>query len=279
MTSFVATLTAVLFGGADFLGGYASRKVSALVVTLAAQSVGFIVLAASTLLLPPASWTDARLLWGVVAGASGGLGVLALYAGLATGRMSLVAPVTAALSGSIPAAFGILTGSDRLSWSAVTGILLALVAVIIVSSTAEDDGDGNGRRAVVLGILAGIGFAGSMLSYAQTPASTGFAPLAIARITCVALLLAGAAVTRRSVAAPAGSAGLLVATGAIDALANVTQVIAIRLGPLAVATVIGSLYPVATLILARFILHEHLHGWQRVGIVLALGAVVLTALG
>lgn len=279
MTAFIATLTAVLFGGADFLGGYASRKASALVVTLAAQSVGFIVLAASTVVMPPASWGDARLLWGVVAGVSGGLGVLALYAGLATGRMSLVAPVTAALSGSIPAAFGILTGSDRLSWSAVAGILLALVAVIIVSSTAEDDGDGNGRRAVALAVLAGFGFAGSMLSYAQTPASTGFAPLALARITCVALLLVGAAVARRSVRVPTGSAGLLVATGAIDAAANVTQVVAIRLGPLSVATVIGSLYPVATLLLARFILHEHLHGWQRVGIAMALVAVVLTALG
>lgn len=277
MTALVATLAAALFGGADFLGGFASRRESALVVTVASQAVGFAVLLAVSLAMPPASWTDAALLWGVSAGVSGGLGVLALYAGLGTGRMSLVAPVAAALSGSVPAAVGMATGRDHLHVTAFAGIVLALVAVVIVSATAEDDGGGSGRRAVMFGVLAGVGFSGSILSYAQTSASTGFAPLGIARIVAV-VMLGGLSLARGRAPVPhRGAVRLVVATGAVDACANVAQVVALRLGPIAVASVIGALYPVATLLLARALLYERLHGWQRVGIGLALVAVVLTA--
>ncbi|MDZ4170096.1 MAG: DMT family transporter [Coriobacteriia bacterium] len=278
MIALIATLAAALFGAADFLGGFASRREPALVVTIASQAAGFALLVVVSFVVPPSSWADPHLLWGIGAGASGGLGVLALYAGLATGRMSLVAPVTAALSGSIPAAVGLLTRDEPLAWTSFVGIALALAAVIIVSATAEDDGTGNGRRAIALGVLAGIGFAGSILCYAQTPASTGFAPLAVARVTAIAML-GLAALTRGSRVVPLpGVRRLVVATGLVDAAANIAQVTALRLGPLAVASVLGALYPVATLLLARFILHEHLHGWQRVGIALALAAVVLTAL-
>lgn len=278
MTALVASLAAALFGGADFLGGFASRREPALVVTIGAQAVGFVVLAAATALVPPESWHDGALLWGLAAGVSGGVGVLALYAGLATGRMSLVAPVTAALSGSIPAAFGLLADGESLRWSAIAGIALALVSVVIVSATAEDDGEGRGRLAVAFGVAAGFGFAGSIMSYAQTDASTGLAPLAIARVAAVVMLVCAALAQRRRTLPRAGSLSLVAATGVVDAAANVAQVVAVRMGPLAVAAVLGSLYPVATLILARWILHEHLHGWQRVGIALALVAVVLTAL-
>lgn len=278
MTALVATLAAALFGAADFLGGFASRREPALVVTIASQSVGFGVLALASFALPPASWTDPHLLWGISAGIIGGFGVLMLYAGLATGRMSLVAPVTAALSGSIPAAVGLI-GADRpLTVSSIAGIALALAAVVIVSATAKDDGNGDGRKAVFFGVLAGVGFAGSILSYAQTPASTGFAPLAVARVAAVAMLVTFALARRGRILPNPGSRRLVIATGILDAAANVAQVTALRLGPLAVASVLGALYPVGTLLLARFILHEHLHGWQRVGIALALVAVVLTAL-
>lgn len=278
MTALVATLAAALYGGADFLGGFASRRAPALTVTILSQAVGFGVLAVVSVLMPPARWDDPVLAWGFIAGLSGGTGVLALYAGLATGRMSLVAPVTAALSGSVPAAVELLTGAGRLEWTSLAGIALALAAVVIVSATAEDDGDGNGRRAVLFGVVSGFGFAGAILCYAQTPAETGFAPLALARVAAVVLLGTVATVGRRDLRPGPGVGRLVLATGITDAAANIAQVAALRLGPLAVASVIGSLYPVGTLLLARFVLHEHLHGWQRVGIALALVAVVLTAL-
>jgi drug/metabolite transporter (DMT)-like permease len=278
LTALVATLAAALFGGADFLGGFASRREPALLVTLGAQATGFLILAVATLFFPPGDWADPAILWGCVAGVSGGAGVLALYAGLATGRMSLVAPVTAALSGSIPAAFGLVSEGGALPWTAAAGLVLALAAVIIVSSTAEDDGHGQGRRAVAYGAIAGVCFAGSILAFAQTGSSTGLAPLGLARVAAVLMLVSAALVTRRTPIPSRPSMGLIALTGVLDSLANIAQVVAIRMGPLAVAAVLGALYPVATILLARAVLHERIHGWQRVGIALALVAVVLTAL-
>jgi len=278
LTALTATLGAALYGAADFLGGFASRRDSALVVTIAAQATGLVVLAALTLVLPPASWTDPRILWGVAAGALGGTGVLALYAGLATGRMSVVAPITAALSGALPAAVGLATGGP-LRWTALLGMAMALAAVVIVSRFAHDEGGGDPRRALLFAIVSGVGFGLSILCWAQTPASTRFAPLVLARVTSVTMLSLVALVAVKGRIVPRrDTLALAMGTGAVDAAANLAQVTALRMGPLALASVLGALYPVGTVILARFVLHEHLRGWQRVGIAMALIAVVLTAL-
>lgn len=279
LTAVVATLGAALYGVADFLGGLASRKASALAVTVGGQVVGMVALLFVSLALPPASWTDPILLWGVAAGLCGGTGVLCLYAGLAAGRMSVVAPITASLSAAIPAAIGLVFRGEHLGAVGAAGIALALVAVIIVSLTDEpEEGAGtNSRAALIFAVLSGIGFSGAILSFSQTPTSAAFAPLVISRLTAI-LVLGSIALARgmRSFA-PAGLRGLILATGITDAAANAVQVTALRIGPLAIASVLGALYPVVTVILARYILHERLRGWQRVGIVLALVAVVLTA--
>ncbi len=278
LTALIATLGAALYGAADFLGGVASRRDAALNVTIMAQATGLVILLALSVVFPPADWMDPLIIWGAAAGLLGGLGVLSLYAGLATGRMSVVAPVTAALSGALPAAVGLATGGP-LRWTALLGMVLALLAVVIVSVFAEDEAHGDARRALALAIVSGVGFGLSILCWAQTPQSTRFAPLLLARVTSVILFGSVALALARGRILPKRDIRLLaVSTGVLDVAANLTQVTALRLGPLALASVLGALYPVSTVILARFVLHEHLRGWQRVGIALALIAVVLTAL-
>lgn len=281
LTAAVATLSAALYGCADFLGGFASRKEAALIVTISVQATGLVLLSLLSVFFPPASWTDPAILWGVGAGVLGGTGVLSLYAGLATGRMSVVAPVTAALAGALPAAVGLSTGA-RPSWVALTGMVLALVSVVIVSMFGEDEvgevGVEAGRKALLFAVISGLGFGLSILCWAQTPASTMFAPLVAARMVAVALFASIALMRGMGRIFPAREAvPLTLLTGVLDAAANLTQVMALRIGPLALASVLGALYPVATVLLARFVLHEHLRGWQRVGIAMALVAVVLTA--
>ena len=276
-TAVVATLSAVFYGIADMLGGVGSRKDAALPVTVTAQMTGFVLLVAACLIVPPARWADARILWGVGAGVFGGTGVLSLYAGLATGRMSVVAPVTAALSATIPAGFGIVLG-DMPSNYALVGMGLALVSVIVVSAFAHDDGTGSGGRALTFALISGAGFGVSILCWAQTPASTMFAPLLVARTTTIVMLVVAALMQRRRPIAAAPAFGISVATGFVDVAANATQVISLRMGPVALAAVLGALYPVVTVVLARFYLHEHLRGWQRVGIAMACVSVVLCAI-
>jgi len=277
LTAALATLSAALFGGADFLGGLASRKDSALPSTILAQAVGLAVLTtiALTVWRPSGPLGPAALL-GVAAGVSGGIGVVSLYAGLATGRMSVVAPITAALSGSIPAAVGLLRG-EELPATALLGMALALVAVVVVSAAEHDEGSGPASRAIAYALVAGAGFSGSILAYSMTPQASATFPLAIARATTVIMLASAALLGRRALMPTVGARPVAAWAGALDASANVALVIALRIGPLSVASVLGALYPVATVLLARFVLHEHLRGMQRLGIALALVAVVLTA--
>lgn len=279
LTVILATSTAALFGGADFLGGFASRRDSAFVVTASAHVLGVLLLALAASLFPYAFVDSSDLGFGALAGVFGGLGVVALYAGLAEGRMSVVAPLTAAIAGSVPAVYDVATGG-RISWLGGSGLLLALAAIVLVS-TASHPGEPHGMtpRALSLAIGAGFGFAGSFISFSLTGSESGLWPLVSARFVSAILLATIAWVRyRRMIAAP-GIRRVTAGIGVLDAAANVTMISAIRSGPLAVASVLGSLYPVTTVLLAFILLKERLVGAQRVGVIITFVAIVSTALG
>jgi drug/metabolite transporter (DMT)-like permease len=220
------------------------------------------------------------LLWGAAAGVSGGVGVTALYGALARGRMSVVAPITAALSGSLPALLDFARGT-QLRPLALVGLGVALLAIVIVSSVGHpEDRAAMPPAAIALSLLAGVGFAGSFIFFSFTAGGSGLAPLVAARLVSVALMGGLALVRGRgSAALTPGAVATALGAGALDATANVTMLAAIRIGPLAIAAVIGSLYPVATVLLARYVLKERLHPAQRFGVALALVAVLMAALG
>lgn len=294
-TVILASATSVLFGVGDFLGGFASRKDSAIAVTANAHVVALAAFAVA-LFAFPAAFSRTAVLAGAFSGIAGGIGVVALYAALARGRMSVVAPITAALSGSLPAAFDMVRGT-RVGTTAVAGLVLALVATVIVSAApAESAGDaeefGLGDAvggpeshpqamppaALGLSLLAGACFAASLVAFSLSGKHSGFWPLFSARVVSVSLLGAAALVRRGHFAVDATARRATLGAGLFDAAANVTMVSAIRLGPLAVATVIGSLYPVVTIMLARGVLHERMTTLQKAGVALAMVAVVMTAL-
>lgn len=278
LTVLFAGSTAVLFGAADFLGGLASRRDAALVVTATAHAVSVLLLVVVALVYPSEMVTRVDLLAGAVAGVLGGLGVAALYAGLAIGRMSVVAPLTAALSGSLPAVYDVVTGG-RLTWLDGAGLLLALGAIIMVSiSSHPDDPHGMPPAAIVFSLLAGVGFAASFIAFSFTAEPSGMWPLVSARVVSAVCLSAAAGVRYRRVLALVGVRKSAIATGVLDSAANVTMLLAIRTGQLAIASMLGSLYPVVTVLAAFVILRERVTGLQRVGIIVALGAVLLTAL-
>lgn len=278
-TVILATTTAALFGFSDFFGGLASRKDSALAVTSRAYLLGVVVMVAATLIFPGGRVTPVDLAWGVAGGLCGGIGVMALYAALACGRMSIVAPTTAALSGSLPALFDLLRGT-AVRPVALAGLGLAIVAVVIVSATAgEKEEHELPRRALVLSIVSGVLFAGSFLSFSFAGKDSGFAPLVVARLVSGGLLTLITLVRLKRLRLEPGAVAPTIAAGTLDSLATVAMITAIRIGPLAIASVLGSLYPVVTILLARLVLGERLRGLQRLGIALALGAVLMAALG
>ncbi|MDO9557971.1 MAG: DMT family transporter [Coriobacteriia bacterium] len=280
LTPVLALLTSVLFGGSDFLGGLASRRESPITVTANAHVLEIAMFAIVLLVAPTAHYATVDLTWGAVAGAVGGVGVVSLYAALAIGRMGIVAPITASLAGSLPALFDLLRGTE-VGPRAVFGLVLAVIAVIVVSLAPgheTDEGRGMPPKAVAFSAFAGTCFALGFIALSYTATASGFWPLLSARVTSTVLLFGLAAVLRRPLVASAPARGAVFGAGTFEALANVTMLGAIRLGPLAVAAVLGSMFPVVVLLLARVFLGERLRWVQRIGVVLALVAVVLTAL-
>jgi len=277
LTIILSTATSLLFGCSDFLGGLASRRDSAFAVTANAHLLSLVVFAVAVIVFP-APFGGIDLWWGAAAGISGGIGVASLYGALALGRMGIVAPLTAALSGSLPALYDLVRGTEVRPLS-LFGLAVALVAIVIVSASGQPDERAEmPPRAIALAFAAGVGFAGSFIFFSLAGKTSGLMPLLAARVVSVALLMAVTFARRGHASLAPDARASAFGAGALDAAANVTMLTAIRIGPLAVASVLGSLYPVVTILLARTVLGERLRPVQRAGVVLALAAVMLTAI-
>lgn len=281
-TILLALSTSLLFGVGDFLGGVATRRDSAYAVTGTSHLLSFVLLSAAVLVVRPSAvgWGD--IFWGGVSGLSGVIGVIALFSALAVGRMSIVAPITAALSAALPALFD-LAGGTRLSALTLVSMALALVAIVIASIAPDHPESATGheyrpRRALVLSLLSGVGFAGAFIAFSLTGSGSGLVPILSARV--VSISVAVIAAFRLGSGFPVKRPALRVTLGAgvTDALASVTMLFAIRIGPLAVASVLGSLYPIVVAFLARLFIGERLTWLQKASVVVAMLAVLLSAL-
>jgi uncharacterized membrane protein len=281
MVIFLGLAAAVLYGSGDFLGGLATRRAHVLTVLTLAESSGAVTALATAALWPgPASLTG--LAWGISAGMVGGLGLIIFYTGLATGPMSVVAPVSGLVSTILPVAVALAEG-ERPGAGTYAGALLCLVAIVLASSAG---GAGTARRpghpgrAIAYGVAAGVAF-GLFFLLIRNAGQTGeLWPVAAARTGELAVVLAVAAVLHRDLRPrSAGNQLLLTAAGAgvIDVVANVCYVAATRIGMFGLAVVLASLYPGVTVLLARVLLGERLRWVQRAGLALAAIGILLVA--
>ena len=285
MVIFLGLAAAVLYGSGDFLGGMATRKVPVLPVLLLADTAGLIV-ALVVALASPGSVSVAGLAWGISAGLIGGLGLIIFYIGLATGPMSVVAPVAGLVSTVLPVGVALAEG-ERPEVGVYAGAVLCLVAIVMTSSAGNggstaDGTTGAGRpgrgRAIAYGAVAGAAFGLFFLLMRNAGESGEFWPVAAGRIGELAVVLIAAAVLRRSLS-PGGADGRLLlaaaGAGAIDVVANICYVAATRTGAFGLAVVLASLYPGFTVLLARVVLGERLRWVQRAGLALAVIGILL----
>ncbi|WP_433516129.1 EamA family transporter [Nonomuraea sp. CA-143628] len=270
----LATTCAVVYGTADFFGGLATRRSQVFSVVTLSQLSG---LAVILVLLPllPGAFSDAALLWGLGAGVAGAAGLVLFYRALAVGVMSVVAPTTAVTSAALPVMYGLATG-ERPEPVALVGVVLALGSVLLVSQDRSAAKSGS-IGSVLVALAAGAGFGGFFILLALAPADGGLWPLVGARLSSVALVVALAVATRRTLKPAGGSLHIIVAAGVLDMLANVLYLEAKQQGLLSLVAVLVSLYPASTLLLARRVLGERLHAIQVAGVACALGAVALIA--
>lgn len=273
IATFFGLASALSWGTSDFNGGVASKRSGLFGVVIVSQVIGLVLLIGLAVGFNEALPPTRSLLWGVAAGVVGNIGLLALYRGLATGQMGIVAPVSGLMSGVIPVLMGVLT--DGLpSGLRMAGFALALAAVWLVSRTDETL---DFRLAdLQLPLLAGMAFGFFFVFIDLMSAEAVYYPLATARVSSIVFLLVVMVVLRSFDGVPArASLPFVLMSGVFDALGNVFFALATQSGRLDIAAVLASLYPAATVILAWLILKERMTASQWAGVVLALVAIVM----
>ena len=273
MAAVLALFSAVVYGIGDFFGGMASRKAQATAVVLWSHVVGLVLVVAS-LPLVDGVLRGGDFAWGAAGGVAGLIGVAMLYGALAIGPMSVVAPITGLLAAAVPVAAGLAEGDDP-SMPIAIGMVLALAAIVLVSAEGGGTLRPSDMRGVVLALGAGLGFGLFFVALSHTHDGAGMWPLLAARCASVGLLGGLALLRRIDHEVPREVRPLAVAAGALDVAANVLYLLAVRRGLLSVVSVLTALYPVSTVVLARLVLREQFRQVQRIGMGLAVVAVVL----
>lgn len=286
MSALLALLSSVVWGVADFVGGLASRRSSPVQTLVLTTPAGFLAVLPIALLLGGNTGGSA---WpGICAGLFGGLGILLLYAALTIGPMGVLSPVSAVLGAAIPVVVGLARG-ERPGAAAYAGMALAVVAIVTVGlePAAPTDDSRHQRvtpKALMLALGAGVGIGAFFSFLAFAPDDAGLWPVVWARGTSTVLLVTIGVVVAVRTASPAiprvtSVRWQAVTAGVLDVGANAVYVLALQIGLLSVVAVLGSLYPAATVLLARLVLAERLRPMQKVGMVTALLASALLALG
>ena len=275
----LAVLSSISYGAADFLGGLATKRGSTVFsAVLWSQATGLALVLLALPFLPAASPTAADLAWGAATGLAGGIGLALLYRGLAVGLMSVVAPVTAVCAVIIPVAVGFALG-ERPTGIAAAGVVLALVAIVLISQSGESAEGRSAGTGVPIAIASGIAIGIFLVCLQRTGRSAGLWPLVPARIVSVSFIAIAGLVAREKLLPRRESWRMVVGGGALDMVANVFYLVAVRQGSLGIIATLTSLYPAGTILLARIVLHERLRIVQQAGVACAVLAIVLIVAG
>ncbi len=265
------------WGASDFLAGLNARRLAVALVLLVSQATGLVLVGAAAIASgEPLPGGDAAIL-AAAGGVAELVGFAALYRALAVGSMSVVAPISATAA-LLPVVVGLATGHAPGVWQAL-GIVLALGGAAVAS--IERGAEGAGRRAatgVGLAIVAALAFGTFFVGMDLAADDGALWAVTISRVAAVAALLAIVVAMRTPLRIEREQLPGLAAVGALDIAANTMFAFALTVGMAAIVSVLGSLYPVATVALAAVILKERVTGSQRTGVAAALAGIGLVSL-
>jgi drug/metabolite transporter (DMT)-like permease len=276
----LALLSAASWGTADFFGGLTTRRLGIVLVGAVSQAAGLVAIGLFIVVAREPMPGSHSLAFAAAAGVCAVIGLGALYQGLAVGPMSIVAPITA-LEVIVPVMAGFARG-DRPATVQVAGMAIAIVGVVLASRETAADEDATPSRipGLVYAIVAAV-FLGLLVTFLNEAGkeSAPWAALTL-RLVSVPVFLIALVATRGWRTRPTGrETGAMIGVGVLDNLANLTFAYAGQTGLLALISVVGSLYPVTTVLLAGAILHERLTRSQWVGVATAFIGVALIAAG
>ena len=271
----LALISSLLWGSADFQGGRLAKRHPAFAVTGLSQAIGLlfgvIVVAISGGWEVPSFDSQGYFISGVFAGIAGYLGLSCLYAGLATGRMGVVSPISS-LSAIIPATYALIQGEKLLLLQGI-GIVVALTGAFCASGPEVSKGLSLKPLALALG--AAVGFGISLTFMARGSITSALMTMVMMRVATLVISVLLALRLRTIGGFRAKDLPSLALIGVADFAANLLIGVASTRGLVSVVMVIGSLFPIMTALLAFQILHERLHRIQYLGIILAVAGIAL----
>ncbi len=279
MGSLLALLSSALWGTADFFGGKLSKKYAPILVLGMTQAIGL--LFGITLVLlsgelfgsnPPNAFGDGGYFFaGAIAGITGYIGLICLYAGLSTGRMGVVSPISA-LSAVIPLTVALVTG-EVLTTAQGIGVVIAMVGAFCASG--PELSQGLSPKPIFLALGAAAGFGTAMTFMAIGSESSALMTMVMMRATTFIVTIFLVIRFRTVGNFEKSEIPVLLFIGVSDFLANLLLGVATNFGLVSLVMVLGSIYPIVTALLAFVILKERLHRVQYVGIVFAVAGVAL----
>lgn len=278
MASILALFSSVLWGTADFLGGNLAKRFKSLAITGTSQAIGLLVgvllvIASRGYIAPHWGW-NSYLLPGIGAGIAGFLGLTAFYAGLATGRMGVVSPISS-LSAIIPLSYAFING-ERPQLVQYVGMAIAFIGAFCASG--PEIAKGLPIRPLLLGFCAALGFGTALAFMAQGSQTSSLLTMTTMRVTTVSICLLIALRMKTIGGFSVKDIPILCAIGSADFLANFFLGIATTKGLVSIAMILGSLFPIVTSLLAFKFLHERLHRIQYLGIFFAVSGVAIISL-
>jgi drug/metabolite transporter (DMT)-like permease len=266
-------MASLSWGTSDFSGGLAAKRAHIFGVMVFSYVMGLALLLIIALVggESMAAWDD--LAWAAAGGIAGAVGLTAQYRALAVGRMGIAAPVAAVLGATVPVIFSIFSeGAPGALKIAGFGLAILSVGLIARARVAGGGSDGLG-----LAVIAGLGFGGFFILLDQVSEDAVFWPLVTARGASLIALLVVALTSRQDWFPARRSLPIMLVAGLLDVGGNTFFLLASQSGRLDVASVLSSLYPAVTVLLARALLHEHITRLQSIGIAAALVAIPLIA--
>lgn len=264
-------IAATTWGAGDYFGGVATKKDSPFIVVLFAHFISLIILIIAVLLLREPLPSFRGLLWGGLAGLFGGGGLILLYSALASGKMAIAAPISALVAAAIPLGitciFKAIPGPYELF-----GALLALIAIWILS--------GGGSQSIYwndiqLPLLAGVAFGFFFIFLNQSANKSVLFPLIAVRIVSISALTIYALFNRNLSLPVRQNYFHVFMSGVLDTIGNGAFALSAQVGQVEYASIVSSLYPGATVVLAWILLHEKINRKQLFGVSLAVVAIMM----
>lgn len=284
----------IVFGGGDFFGGLASKRISSFLATGVAALTGIMLLALFSLGITGIISPEA-VIWGMLSGLFGSLAILLLYAALAIGPMSILSPLGALVSAVIPVAWAIFITNETLAWFGYIALGIGAIAIVLIAFTPDKIAIKPTAKALTYSIVSGVLIGLFLIALDNAPADAGLYPLIFNRIVNVSIMfsLLFAIWLARKIRNPSSAVvipgrdnnslnfnkgiQLAVFCGILDATGNALLLLGIQTGNLSVMSVLTAMYPAGTIILAAMVLRETITKLQLFGMVLALAAAALLA--